>query len=105
MSSQGSECFREIQNIKRPCAGNILKKWLEECVLPHMRRIRKDGREGKASQVAGAVENGYGVHLGTDWGMSPHPGTIPRNSFRAGFQNRHRLVIVIVLSFLQAECQ
>lgn len=82
-----------------------MKRWLEGCILQHTGRGRKDGRKGKTSQGAGALENGYDIHLGTGWRMSPHPGIITRNIFIAGFQNCFRLVIAMCLSFLQAEYQ
>lgn len=45
-----------------------------------MRRGMKDGRKGKISQEAGAVENGYDINLWTDWRMPPHPGIITRKA-------------------------
>lgn len=62
-------------------------------VLHHIRSVREGDRKEKVSQEAGTVENGCGVDIGTDWRMSPHPGTGTRSIFIAGFQNGHRLAI------------
>ena len=63
----------------------------------------KDGRKGKTSQEAGAVENGYDINLWTDWRTSPHPGIITRSIFVTRFQNCYRLAVAMALSSLQAK--